>query len=515
MNNKAHSHRPLSRKEYEAAIAQLKVEHPWLAKQVVQPAPGHLGVLAYFIREFENLMRPIDYRRSYLFCATHPREKLSVRVEVRDATIERERAFLDLMDQARLAAQQHCPVCGAPVFGGDSNAPAGVRCGKHKDVLGLFSEDIRRFHIAARAHKKANTEQAEPVGVSKVAYGADSEATEAEIAALMDMPKTGPIIEFLRSEGLRQFVDRHKGKAEEKYKRAQAIAERIRKAGNDRRHLGVLPDSWEPLVEEFVNKFPNFSELAELLRDNFALHALGDRRVSWSPILLVGPPGIGKTEAARWLADQLRLPFQVFDMAAAQSGSPLAGSEAFWANSEPGLLFELLAYQPTANPIALLDELDKAQETRQYDPLAALYTLLEQRSARSFIDLSIRDFWIDASHVNWIATANSADGIPAPLLSRMTVLHVRAPTPEQVGRIAQSIYGRMRAEARWGSAFAPTLDAQVVDRLKALPPRSLGIELRRALGRAARAERNHILANDIQPAVPVSERGIGFTWAQP
>lgn len=46
MNNKAHSHRPLSRKEYEAAIAQLKVEHPWLAKQVVQPAPGHLGVLS-------------------------------------------------------------------------------------------------------------------------------------------------------------------------------------------------------------------------------------------------------------------------------------------------------------------------------------------------------------------------------------------------------------------------------------------------------------------------------------
>jgi ATP-dependent protease Clp, ATPase subunit len=58
--------------------------------------------------------------------------------------------------------------------------------------------------------------------------------------------------------------------------------------------------------------------LAEVLHDHFALHAMGDGRVAWSPILLVGPAGIGKTEAARWLAGRLSIPFRVIDMASTQ-----------------------------------------------------------------------------------------------------------------------------------------------------------------------------------------------------
>ena len=520
------SRRPMSRAAYQARVAGLKAEHPWLAKQVVEPAPGHLAVLAHFVGQCELLMKPADYRHLPLFCATTQRDKLSLRVELVGASINRDRALLDLIEAARHAAQQHCPVCSAPVIGGDANAGQGVRCKQHEATIGLFAEDLKRNHklaVAAgllpAATKPEKSVRGEPLDPSI------DDAVHALVQSLPDMkppaaapaqpapqaPRATPQIAFLDAADLRSFVERHRAKPDEKAKRAQYIAERIRAAGHERRKLGELPDDWTELIEDFQRDFPNFAELAEVLHDHFALHAMGDGRVAWSPILLVGPAGIGKTEAARWLAARLSLPFRVIDMASTQSSSPLAGSESFWSNSEPGVVFEQLAYQPLANPVIVLDELDKTDQQRQYDPLAALYTLLEPRSARDFIDLSIRDFAIDASHVNWIATANSIESISAPLLSRMTVLHVQAPTPEQVAHIARQMYGRMRAESPWGSGFAPTLDDQVVDKLKNLPPRTLGLALKRALGRAARDERDHIRVCDLPDLSAATRKPLGFT----
>ena len=58
------SRRPMSRAAYQARLAALKAEHPWLAKQVVEPAPGHLAVLAHFVGQCELLMKPACWRRS-------------------------------------------------------------------------------------------------------------------------------------------------------------------------------------------------------------------------------------------------------------------------------------------------------------------------------------------------------------------------------------------------------------------------------------------------------------------
>ena len=145
------SRRPMSRAAYQARLAALKAEHPWLAKQVVEPAPGHLAVLAHFVGQCELLMKPADYRHLPLFCATNQRDKLSLRVELVGASINRDRALSDLIEAARHAAQQHCPVCSAPVIGGDANAGQGVRCKQHESTIGLFAEDLKRNHKLAVA----------------------------------------------------------------------------------------------------------------------------------------------------------------------------------------------------------------------------------------------------------------------------------------------------------------------------------------------------------------------------
>lgn len=518
-------YRAMSQTSYQRAIEAVKARHPWLAKQVVEPAPGHVLTLEHFLTQCERLLKPTDFKQLPLFCATTVRDKLHLRMELINASVQRDRALLDLIEVARYSAQQHCPVCAAPVIGGNVNPGQGLRCKRHEASIGLFAEDLKRNRKLAIALGLLPA----PIKLEKSIRGEsiDTPIEEAE-AIVQSLPDTNPPepvlappiqpptrsapqITLLDPNGLHSFVERHRAKSEEKARRAQQIAERIRAAGHERRSLGELPDDWPKLIEDFAHDFPNFAELNEVLHDHFALSAMGDGRVSWSPILLVGPAGIGKTEAASWLAERLHLPFRVFDMASTQSNSPLAGSESFWSNSEPGVLFELLAYQPKANPVVVLDELDKTEQARQYDPLAALYTLLEPRSARSFIDLSIRDFSIDASHVNWIATANTVDTIPAPLLSRMTVLQVQAPTPDQVAHIAQSIYGRLRAEANWGSAFSPGLDEAVVNKLRDLSPRSLSLALRRALGRAARDERDRIRVSDIPETTGTPRRVIGFT----
>jgi ATP-dependent Lon protease len=366
----------------------------------------------------------------------------------------------------------------------------------------VFTIPFEYNHRSLVEAKKLQDRQKQAAEVKKVR---EERSNPGEIPVLSE-----PTILFLDANKLATFPELRSYHDDKDSTKTKSMVRRIREAGNDRRQLAVLPDDWEAMLNEFNSVFPNFSELTEMLRKNFALNALSDRRVHWSPILLLGEPGIGKTEAAHWLAERIDVPFKLFDMASAQCGSKLSGSDAFWSNSKPGLLFELLAYEQKANPVCVLDELDKVSDSRYYNPDAALYTLLERRSARKFTDQSIEVFDIDASHVNWLATANEIDPIPQPLRSRMTILEIPTPTREQIPVIARNIYQNLRKDETWGKEFPETPSEAVIERLLDMPPRALTICLRNAYGAAALAKRREILPQDIVVAASFTKHQIGF-----
>jgi len=233
--------------------------------------------------------------------------------------------------------------------------------------------------------------------------------------------------------------------------------------------------------------YPNFAPAIDHLRHAMLLARVTPRQaLTGARLLLIGPPGIGKTAFAYALAESLALPLTRCDMAAAQAGSHLAGSEDYWANTQPGLVWRSLIQDSHANPLFLLDELDKASDEQQfrgggYNAAAALFSLLEPITAQRFQDRSLPAMVLDASLVNWIATANDVGRVDPALLSRFTVLDVAAPTPAQRAGWVQHLYEALLDELGV-KGFAPAqLSSQMIEQLVGLEARAVRQSLRTAL----------------------------------
>ncbi len=159
------------------------------------------------------------------------------------------------------------------------------------------------------------------------------------------------------------------------------------------------------------------------------------------PLLLVGPPGVGKTAWANRLAGRLGTASSVIDASRGLASFSLAGTERGWASAQPGRPLEAMLDARLANPVIVVDEVCKASSIRSTAGvsasfLPALLGLLEPESAQAW-DCPYFRVRIDMSHLSWVMTANTLETLPEPVLSRCRVLHIPDVTPAQLQGFAR------------------------------------------------------------------------------
>lgn len=204
---------------------------------------------------------------------------------------------------------------------------------------------------------------------------------------------------------------------------------------------------------QLVEQWPHAEEIIDTILSDLAAR----QSVRFRPTLLVGAPGSGKSSLARAIFETVGLPCELQSLAAVHDAS-LMGTSAQWSSARESTPLQLIKRTGKCSVGMIWDEVEKIGTRRENgNALDALLPMLEPDQARAYRDLAL-EIEVDLSFVSHFVTANSLEGIPAPLRDRMRVLTMPEPTWQHLGTLTRQIVDRIARErgvdVRWFAGLA-------------------------------------------------------------
>jgi ATP-dependent Lon protease len=256
-----------------------------------------------------------------------------------------------------------------------------------------------------------------------------------------------------------------------------------------------------------------------LNRDHYGLQDVKERileflavgimkgEIAGSIILLVGPPGVGKTSVGRSIANALGRRFYRFSVGGIRDEAEIKGHRRTYIGAMPGKFLQAMKDAGTANPVIMLDEIDKIGASYHGDPASALLEVLDPEQNSDFLDHYL-DLRFDLSKVLFIGTANQLDSIPGPLLDRMEVIQLSGYIASEKLQIAKKYLLPRQIERAGLAKGAVKLDTGTLRAIIEGYARDAGVRrLEKQLGKIVRKGTVKLLEGADAP-IEVTEKGL-------